>query len=548
MALDGILLHKIIPELAGSLPMRIQKIYQVSTTEVLFQVHTNNGKKQLLISTHSEYNRLLFTTKNYPTPKEPGNFVMLLRKYLEGGIIEEITQAGLDRWCTMKIRRRNTLGDVEYIPLYVELMGKYANVILVGADGKIIDALKRIPPFENQKRVIQPNVLFTPTPPQDKKDPFTDHTIDPHVSLTKQFAGFSPFLSKEIEYRLSLHESFADIMHEIENSDSLYVANVNDVPVFHCIPLTSIGECRKYPLMEAFDILYFHKEEKERIKSISGDIYHFVKKELKHQSTKLPRLLKSYDEAKDCEKWKVYGDLLYTYSVNDTKGLQYIELENYEDGAMVKVPLDEKLDGKANARKCFTKYNKLKKGQKYLEEQIAICENEISYFEGLLEQLDLADFETALEIKEELVKQNYMTDKQKKPKKKKKDDGPHLSSITLSNGISITYGKNNLQNDALTWKLARKSEYWFHTKDFHGSHVLVHSDKMDEETIRTAAMIAAYYSKGRYSSSVPVVYCQIKDLKKIPGAKPGMVQLTSYKTIYIDPDEDYLKSIGLAIS
>ena len=548
MALDGILLHKIIPELAGSLPMRIQKIYQVSTTEVLFQVHTNNGKKQLLISTHSEYNRLLFTTRSYPTPKEPGNFVMLLRKYLEGGIIEEITQAGLDRWCTMKIRRRNTLGDVEYIPLYVELMGKYANVILVGADGKIIDALKRIPPFENQKRVIQPNVLFTPTPPQDKKNPFLDHTIDPNVSLTKQFAGFSPFLSREIEYRLSMNESFADIMHEIECSDSLYVANVNDVPVFHCIPLTSIGECRKYPLMEAFDILYFHKEEKERIKSISGDIYHFVKKELKHQSTKLPRLLKSYDEAKDCEKWKVYGDLLYTYNVNDTKGLKYIELENYEDGTMIKVPLDEKLDGKANARKCFTKYNKLKKGQKYLEEQIAICENEISYFEGLLEQLDLADFETALEIKEELVKQNYMTDKQKKPKKKKKDDGPHLSSITLLNGITVTYGKNNLQNDALTWKLARKSEYWFHTKDFHGSHVLVHSDRLDEETIRTAAMIAAYYSKGRYSSSVPVVYCQIKDLKKIPGAKPGMVQLTSYKTIYIDPDEEYLKSIGLAIS
>ena len=141
-----------------------------------------------------------------------------------------------------------------------------------------------------------------------------------------------------------------------------------------------------------------------------------------------------------------------------------------------------------------------------------------------------------------------MTDKQKKPKKKKKDDGPHLSSITLLNGITVTYGKNNLQNDALTWKLARKSEYWFHTKDFHGSHVLVHSDRLDEETIRNAAMIAAYYSKGRYSSSVPVVYCKIKDLKKIPGAKPGMVQLTSYKTIYIDPDEEYLKTIGLAIS
>jgi predicted ribosome quality control (RQC) complex YloA/Tae2 family protein len=549
MALDGILLHKIVPELQKSLPLRIQKIWQISNTEVLFQVHGNNGKQQLLISTHSEYNRLLFTNRSYPTPKEPGNFVMILRKYLEGSIIESIEQAKLDRWCTFSIRRHNTLGDIEHINLYVELMGKYANIILVDTNGKIIDALKRIPPFENQKRIIQPNAMFVPTEPQEKKDPFIDQTIDESLSLTKQFSGFSPFLSKEIEYRMSLGESFKSIMNEIEQSDSLYIANDNENAVFHCIELKSIGTCKKYPLFEAFDILYFHKEEKERIKSISGDIYHFVKKELKHQTTKLPRLYKSFDEAKDCEKWKVYGDLLYSYNVQDTKGMNEITLESWEDGSEVKVPLDPKLDGKSNARKCFQKYNKFKKGQIYLQEQIDICENEIHYFEGLLEQLDMADFETALEIKEELIKQKYISDKTKKnPKKKKKENGPKISSIVLPNGISVSYGKNNLQNEALTWHIARKNEYWFHAQGYHGAHVVVHSDHMDEDTIRNASMIAAYFSKGRYSSSVPVQYCLVKELKRIPGAKPGMVSLSSYKTIYIDPDDDHLKQLGIVVS
>ncbi len=548
MALDGILLHKIVPNLQKSLPLRIQKIWQISTTEVLFQVHGNQGKQQLLISTHSEYNRLLFTNRSYPTPKEPGNFVMLLRKYLEGGIIESIEQAGLDRWCTFLIRRRNTLGDLENIFLYVELMGKYANIILVGTDGKIIDALKRIPPFENQKRMILPNATFVPTPPQDKKDPFLNQEIDVSLSLTKQFAGFSPFLSKEIEYRMSLGQSFSSIMSEIEQSDSLYITNENENTVFHCIPLTSIGPCKCYPIFEAFDILYYHKEEKERIKSISGDIYHFVKKELKHQTTKLPRLYKSYDEAKDCEKWKEYGDLLYSYQIQDTKGMHQITLQSWEDGKDIIIPLDSKLDGKANARKCFTKYNKFKKGQIYLQEQIQICENEIHYFEGLLEQLDMADFDTALEIKEELVKQNYITEKKNPKKKKKKENGPHITTITLPNSVSVSYGKNNLQNEALTWHQARKNEYWLHAQGYHGAHVVVHCDHLDEETLRNSAMIAAYFSKGRYSSSVPVQYCLVKDLKKIPGAKPGMVSLSSYKTIYIDPDEEHLNYIGIITS
>lgn len=548
MALDGILLHKMIPEIQEELPLRIQKIWSISNTEILFQVHGANGKKQLLISTHSVYNRLLFTSRNYPTPEEPGNFVMVLRKYLEGSMIEKAEQAELDRWATFHISRHNNLGDLEHLYLYVELMGKYANIILVNDSNRIIDALKRIPPFENARRTIQPGAEFVPVPSQNKLNPFTSVTFNPDASLTKQFGGFSPFLSREVEYRMSLGQSFTDIMQEIETSDRLYIYSTESDTQFHCIPLKHLGPCKSYPLFEGFDVLYFHKEEKDRIRQINGDIFHLVRRELKHQTAKLPRLKEEMDEATDCDKYRIYGDLLYTYGIQDTKGTKTITLKSYEDESDVVIPLDPKLDGPGNARKCYQKYNKLKKGQKYLEEQISICEKEIAYFEGLLEQLDQADFDTTTEIVEELTRLGYISEKKRKNHRKKKKNAKqvlHISEVTLSNGIRISYGRNNLQNDEITWHMARKNEVWLHAKDYHGSHVLIHSETPDEETLRTAAMIAAWYSKGRMSSSVPVNYCPVKNLKKIPASKPGMVQLGSYKTIFIDPDEEYLNSHGI---
>ncbi len=546
MALDGILLSKIIPEIRSALPMRIQKIWDISSTEILFQTHGPLGKKQMLISCHSVYNRFLFTAKDYPTRSEPGNFVMLLRKYLEGGFIETIEQADLDRWCVMNIRRRNAIGDLENHKLYVELMGKYANIILVSEEGKIIDALKRIPPFENSRRTIFPGAVFAETPSQNKKNPFTDQTVDPDVSLTKQFAGFSPFLSKEIEFRMSHGEAFADIMQEIQDSKNLYVAASEGEPVFHCIEIKSKGLNRSYPLFEGFDILYYRREEKDRIKAISGDIFHFVQRQLKHHTQKLPRLLSEMDEALDCDRWKTYGELLYAYDITDTKGMTSISLQSFEDDSEVLIPLDPKLDGKGNARKAYQKYTKLKKGQKYLEEQIRITEDEIAYFSGLLEQLSQADFTTAAEIQQELVRLGYLKDTSKKKKaKKKKEEKAAVREAVLPSGTRLYFGRNNLQNDTLTWHMARRNDTWLHAKDYHGSHVVLETDSPSEEDLRTAAKVAAYYSAGRMSSSVPVIWCPVKNLKKIPGAKPGMVQLTNYRTIYIDPDEDLIYSLGL---
>ena len=549
MALDGILLSKIVPEIQKGLPMRIQKIWDISATEILFQTHGPLGKKQMLISCHSVYNRFLFTDRSYPATGEPGNFVMVLRKYIEGGFIESIRQAELDRWCVMEIRRRNSIGDLEYWKLYVELMGKYANLILVSSQGKIIDALKRIPPFENSRRTIFPGAVFEETPSQNKKNPFTEQTIDPELSLTKQFAGFSPFLSSEVEYRMLHGQSFAEIMDEITRSESLYVANSGSgEPVFHCIELTSKGICRSYPLFEGFDILYYHREEKDRIKAVTGDIYHFVNRQLKHQSQKLPRLLSEMDEALDCDRWKTYGELLYAYNVTDTKGMKEITLQSFDDGSDVTIPLDPRFDGRSNARRAYQKYTKLKKGQVYLEEQIAITRDEIAYFSGLLEQLSQADFKTASEIRDELVSLGYLKETRKKPKKnKKKKDAPvSFTDVTLENGTVISFGRNNLQNEQLTWHTARKNEIWLHAKDYHGSHVVIHSDDPDETSLRAAANIAAYYSAGRLSSSVPVIWCPVRNLKKIPGAKPGMVQLGNYRTIYIDPDEDQIFALGLS--
>ncbi len=547
MALDGILLHKLIPGIQAKFPARIQKIYQISNNEILFQLHSHEGKSQLLVSCHSLYNRILITKKSYPTPNEPSNFVMVLRKYLEGATMLTITQADLDRWCTIEVRRRNDLGDVETIHLYIELMGKYANIILVNHNNIVIDALKRIPPFENARRVIHPGAQFKPTPPQDKKNPFEIPLIEEGKTLTQQFSGFSPSLAKEVEERMNHGQSFSSVMDEIQSSQSIFIADSNDNTSFHCINLTSIGPCKQYGLFEGFDILYFHKEEKDRIKEISGDVYHVVKRELKHQKQKLPRLLKEYDEAKDCAKWNKYGELLYVHSVKDTKGLKQISLLDYETDTEIIIPLDPKLDGIKNAQKCYQKYNKLKKGQIYLQEQITICEREIRYFEGLLEQLEQADFETALEIKQELVKGKYLEDKKKSNKKKNKVQAPKVTTIQMEDGTSISFGKNNLQNDALTWHIAKKNEIWLHTKDYHGAHVVIHDNNPSEETLRLAANIAAYYSKGRNSSSVPVNYCPVSSLKKIPGAKPGMVQLGNYKTIYIDPDRDEMEKYHIAV-
>ena len=546
MALDGIILAQLCDEMKEALPLRINKIYQISNTELLFFLR-GKEKKNLLISAHSQYNRISFTNKSYPTPESPSPFVMLLRKHLENGMIISIEQGELDRWLDITIMIRNEIGDKVQRHLYVELMGKYANVILVDENNKILDALKRIPPFQNNQRTIQPGALFKkPKAQENKQNPFECCSLNLEQSLTSQLHGFSPQLSNEVMHRLANNESFEDIMMQVKQSKHFYLCEANGEMQYHVIPLTHLSdsfEC--YPMMEGMDVLYYHKEEKDRIRQITGDLFKLVRLQLKHHKTKLPKLMDAYQEALDCQKWQEYGDYLHAYAHLVKKGETSITFNRFDDDGIITIPLDPKLDGRQNAKKCFQKYTKGKKGQLHLIEQIDLCKNEIEYFEALDQQLELAGFHDASEIRDELTAQGYLKEQAKRIRKKKKDNLPAVTLIQYDETTQILFGKNNLQNDYLTFKLAKKDAIWMHAKDYHGAHVIITHPHPDEQLIRLGANIAAYYSKGRYSSSVPVNWCPVRNLKKVPGMKPGFVSLTTYRTIYIDPDvkeiEAYIK-------
>lgn len=533
MALDGITLYKVKEDLERYLPIRINRIAESSKTELVFNVHANEKRTNLVMSFHSNNNHICLSDRNYTTYNDPSTFVMVLRKHILNGIIEKIEQSDYDRYLLMHIRARDELYDEKRYILSVELMGKYANLILVDENNKIIDALKKIPPYENTRRTILPNVEFTLPDRQDKQDPFDNPQIDYNESLVKQLQGFSKLLEKEVRYRIE-KQSFADIMKEIKESDGLYLHKNNETYEFHVIPLTHLNsEYQKYDIQKGFDEIYFEDDEKERIKNISDDLFKVVKRQIKHYQTKIDKLSKSLEDALNLDEDKENGDLLYTYSQLDKKGLNEIELMDYGGNSKV-IKLDPKLSVKANANKYYAIYQKKRKGKVYIDEQIKIAENELLYFESLNEQLSIANYSDALDIKDELSKYGYLKKNVSKNKKKKK---VNLYQITFDNH-TITFGKNNIQNSYLSFEYAKSNYTWFHAKQFHGSHVVVDTDKPDEKLIRLCANIAAYYSKGRYSSSVPVDYCLVKELKKVKGAKPGFVTFKNYKTIYIDPEEN----------
>lgn len=535
MALDGIILNKEYIDLKERLPIRINRISQVSQNEIVFNVHTERKRTNLIISCHSLYNRIHLTDHEYKGYDEPSGFIMLLRKHINNGIIEEIEQNNYDRYLVLKIRALDDLYDERHYRLHVELMGKYANVILVDENNKIMDALKRIPPFENNKRTVWPGADFTYPDSQMKTDPFSVAEADPNIPLVKQFAGFSPLLAKEIEYRLS-NQSFKEIMDEISNSHELYVANTNDECIFHVIPLLHLGLAYKtYEINRGFDYIYFSLEEKERIKHVTGDLNKFTKRQIKHYETKLVKLNSSLVEAENCENLRECGDLLYTYSNLNTKGLKFVDLVDYENNP-IKVTLDPKLSVKENANRYYTNYQKKRKSQKYLLEQIEIAENELEYFVAIAEQLLIANYNDAMMIKDELIKYGYLKINQKRRPAKKKNEW-HLYQIKFKDHL-VTFGKNNLQNETLTFDYAKNNYTWFHAQQFHGAHLCVDTDTPDEDTIRFCANLAAYFSNGRHSSSVPVDYCLVKHIKKIKGSKAGLVSIKNYKTIFIDPELD----------
>lgn len=543
MAYDGIMMHQVKKSLIDTIQSgRINKIYQISKYELLFQVRANRKNYQLLISSHPMYARVQLTSLTYPTPEAPNPLTMLFRKLLEGGYIKEIEQIDLDRILKITFACHNELGDaIEYI-LYIEIMGKHSNIILVGKNNKIIDCIKHISPSMNTERFLQPGALYQLPPMVEKLNPFTSDFVE-DIQLTKIYQGMAPILSKEILYRIDQGEDFKEIMKQIDKSQDLYITKINDKEYFHVIELTHLqGITTKYALFDSLDLHFNEIDQKERIKQQTSNLLKFIQNEYQKNTTKLKKLKATLEDSENSDDYRIKGDLLYASLHLMQKGMISVEVDNYYDNTKMKITLNPKLDPKANAQKYYQKYQKAKNSIDVLHQQIELTEKEIDYFDSLITAMSQASYYDALEIKEELENEGYLKKKKQRNTIRKKKI-PQFQKYLTKDGIEIDIGKNNLQNDYLTFKYAHRYDMWFHAKDMPGSHVIVKAQDLDEYTIRLAAKIAAYYSKGKNSSSVPVNYTLVKTLKKPTGSKPGKVILDNYKTIYIDPDDEFLKEL-----
>jgi len=563
MAFDGLVTKQVVQELKEKIITgRITKIHQLSKYEMLFTVRQQRQNKKVLFSVHPTYARLQVTTLDYTQPAEPPMFCMLMRKHLEGTIIADIEQVNNDRIIKFTLVERSDFGGDLTKYLYLEVMNKHSNFILTTADGKIIDCIKHIPPLMNRHRTLQPAATYQLPPSTNKIEP-TDATLIHFETISKKpdttlatslirtFNGLSKQIANEIIYR-SLSDEPADIfptfqlvMEEI-NTHPQPTIITGEKEQFYIIPLSHIeGEKKSYDSISAMlDAFYFGKETKDRIKDHFSNIEMLIKQSYNKNIKKLDKLADELNSTEKAEEYRIKGELILANSYQLNRGDKILITQNFYDENLIeiKIALDPLLTPTENAGKYFKRYNKAKAAVSHIEQQMEVAKSEITYFETLLTYLASANIADVYEIQDELRQRGYL--KKRQEKKSKKPTKPNIDRYLTENGIEIVVGKNNLQNDYVTHKLGKRHEWWFHAKDMPGSHVVVRSseDKLEELEIRAAANLAAYFSKGKDSSSVAIDYTQIKNLKKVPGATLGFVTYDTCKTIFIDPAlEDVMK-------
>lgn len=536
MPLDGIVISKLVNELNEQCPMRINKIYSVGKSELLFNVRFNRQSERLIISGSSNQNRIHLTNRNYTHDSEPTNFVMLLRKHLINGQIIEVKQYDYDRIISLKIENHNAIGDTVYFYLYLELMGRYGNIIFTDDQNIILDATKRISPLDNPKVAIIPGAKYIVNSTQSKQLIINLENIDLNESLVDQIAGFSPTLDKEVKYRISNDQSFKDIIDLINNSNNLIISSDANSSDFHIIELThKFNSFETVNFKDGFDNFYYDKSELDRIKVVTNDLLKFLRREVKKLSKKIIKLNSEYEHNKNSQINLKYGDLITTYQYQVKRGMPYVNLIDYDTDEEITINLDKKLNAIENAQKYYKLYRKQTNSLNHINEQIEQANADINYFTLLINQLEYADVNSALEIRSELVDRKYLFEKRKFKKAKKTK--PNYLQIEFEGAI-IKVGKNNLQNDHLL-KNSNRNDYWFHVKDYHGSHVLVNSDNLSDEMIELAATLAAHFSQAKNSQNVAVDFTQVRNVQR--SKVKGLVTLKEFETTIVTNDLNLIK-------
>ncbi|MEK4385068.1 NFACT RNA binding domain-containing protein [Solibacillus sp. FSL W7-1464] len=552
MAFDGLFTRSMSKELQSLTSGRITKIYQPNALEVVLQIRAAGQNSKLLFSIHPSYSRVHITDQSIENPADPPMFCMLLRKHIEGGFISSVVQDGFERVITFEIDSKNEIGDAVKRKLVIEIMGRHSNLLLIDAQNDvIIDSIKHLPPSMNSFRTVLPGQQYVAPPQQQKialtslsdvelKEVFSKQPTS--KDIVEQFAGFSPLHANELLHRITTNDAVTacrQLMNEIATRlNPTYVEQDGKI-YFSPTALTHLsGAVTNYETLgELLDRVFFARAKRDRVKQQAGDLERWLQNELNKLKLKQKKLQKDFERAQNLEQFQLYGELLMANLYNFEKGAEFVDVENYysENAETIRIPVSPRKTPIENAQSYYTKYNKAKTALVMIEEQKQKATEDIHYLEMLTQQVQQASTKDIEEIREELAEQGLLRIRQ--TKRKKKTAKPEPEKFVSSSGIAISVGKNNKQNDYLTFKIGKRNEIWLHTKDIPGSHVVIHSDNPDEQTLMEAAVLSAYFSKARDSSSVPVDYTEIRHVKKPNGAKPGFVIYFEQKTLYVTPDE-----------
>ncbi|HET5285660.1 TPA: Rqc2 family fibronectin-binding protein PavA [Streptococcus pneumoniae] len=540
MSFDGFFLHHIVEELRSELVNgRIQKINQPFEQELVLQIRSNRQSHRLLLSAHPVFGRIQLTQTTFENPAQPSTFIMVLRKYLQGALIESIEQVENDRIVEITVSNKNEIGDHIQATLIIEIMGKHSNILLVDKSShKILEVIKHVGFSQNSYRTLLPGSTYIAPPSTESLNPFTikDEKLFEILqtqeltakNLQSLFQGLGRDTANELE-RILVSEKLSAFRNFF---------NQETKP---CLTETSFSPVPFANLSDLLDTYYKDKAERDRVKQQASELIRRVENELQKNRHKLKKQEKELLATDNAEEFRQKGELLTTFLHQVPNDQDQVILDNYYTNQPIMIALDKALTPNQNAQRYFKRYQKLKEAVKYLTDLIEETKATILYLESVETVLNQAGLEEIAEIREELIQTGFIRRRQREKIQKRKK----LEQYLASDGKTIIYvGRNNLQNEELTFKMARKEELWFHAKDIPGSHVVISGNLDPSDAVKTdAAELAAYFSQGRLSNLVQVDMIEVKKLNKPTGGKPGFVTYTGQKTLRVTPDSKKIASM-----
>jgi len=549
MSFDGFFLHHMTEELRRELlGGRIQKINQPFEQELVLQIRSNRKSHKLLLSAHSVFGRVQLTDTTFENPAVPNTFIMVMRKYLQGAVIEAIQQVENDRILEISVSNKNEIGDSVAVTLVIEIMGKHSNIILLDkSSGKIIEAIKHVGFSQNSYRTILPGSTYVAPPQTGSLNPFTVgdeklfeilHTEDLEPKRLQQiFQALGRDTATELSGRLT-----ADKLKTFRAFFASPTQPSLTEKSFSAL-LFSDSKTQMSTLSELLDTFYKDKAERDRVNQQASELIRRVENELEKNRKKLVKQEEELLATENAEEFRQKGELLTTFLHQVPNDQNQVELDNYYTGEKISISLDKALTPNQNAQRYFKRYQKLKEAVKHLTSLIEETRTTILYLESVETALAQASLTEIAEIREELIQTGFIRRRQREKIQKRQKPEKYLAT---DGQTIILVGRNNLQNDELTFKIAKKDELWFHAKDIPGSHVVITGNLQPSDEVKTdSAELAAYFSKARLSNLVQVDMIETRKLNKPTGGKPGFVTYTGQKTLRVTPDEEKIKSMKI---